>query len=144
MNYLTQTNRRLISLSVLLIRGITGVVLFMTGAGKVLSWFGGFGMEMTIKYYAMSGINVPFTYLSAYTEFIGGFLILIGFLTRPAAFLLLINMLVATIVSWPRGFLVGAAFPLSYFISVLALLLTGPMEFSLDHFVFDRHTRRVR
>ena len=67
----------------------------MGGSGKALGWFGGFGMAKTIGFYKMSGFSVLETYLSSYTEFIGGFLFIIGFLTRPAAIAVLINMIVA-------------------------------------------------
>ena len=133
---LTQTNTALINLSMSLLRIMTGIILFGAGAGKVLKWFGGFGMDMTVKYYAMSGINTPLAYMSAYTEFIGGFLLIIGLLTRPAAFAVMINMLVATIVTWPKGFLTGAAFPLSLAVSSLIILLTGPMDYSVDALLF--------
>jgi len=117
----------------LLLRCTIGVILFATGAGKVLKWFGGFGMQMTINYYKMSGFSEPLTYLSSYTEFIGGFLLIIGLLTRPAAFAILINMLVATIVTMPKGFLIGgASYPFSLTVSALIILLAGPMAYSID------------
>jgi putative oxidoreductase len=132
MKILTSTNTNFLSLGILLLRMMAGIILFVAGAGKVLKWFGGFGMDVTVKYMATSGINEPLAYLSSYTELIGGFLLIIGLFTRPAAFAVLINMIVATIISWPRGFLTGAAFPLSLTVTALVILLTGPMAYSLD------------
>ena len=139
MKLLTQTTTSLLSLSILLLRCMTGVILFAGGAGKVLSWFGGFGMEKTVQYYKMSGISEPLAYLSSYTEFIGGFLLIIGLLTRPAAFAVMINMLVATIMTMPKGFLAGgAAYPFSLTVSALIILLTGPMAYSIDAWLLNK------
>lgn len=139
MKLLTETNTRLLNISLLLLRCMTGVILFGTGAGKVLKWFGGFGLETTVKYYSMSGISAPFAYLSSFTELIGGFLLIIGLLTRPAAFAVMINMLVATIVTMPKGFIMGgAAYPFSLMISALIILLAGPMDYSIDSFLLQR------
>jgi putative oxidoreductase len=64
---------------------------------------------------------------------IGGALLVLGLLTRPAAFAVMINMLVATITSWPNGFIVGgAAFPFSFLVSAIIILLAGPMAYSVD------------
>jgi uncharacterized membrane protein YphA (DoxX/SURF4 family) len=73
-----------------------------------------------------------------YTEFIGGFLLLIGFLTRPAAFAILINMTVATLVSLPGGFRgpMGAQIPFLYLVIDFMILLAGPMAYSVDRYVF--------
>jgi putative oxidoreductase len=144
MKLLTQTNVTLLNLSLLLLRCMIGVILFAGGAGKVLGWFGGFGMKMTIQYYSMSGISVPLTYLSAYTEFIGGFLLIIGLLTRPVAFAIMINMLVATILTMPKGFLAGgAAYPFSLTVSAIIILLAGPMAYSVDWLLNKNKTQLV-
>lgn len=139
MKLLTQTNSKTLSFCLLLLRCMVGVILFAGGAGKALGWFGGFGMEMTAKYYGMSGISEPWAYISAYSEFIGGFLIIIGLLTRPAAFAIMINMIGATVLTMPKGFLMGmAAYPFSLMVSALIIVLAGPMQFSLDWLVSGR------
>lgn len=133
MKLLTKTNATLLSISLLLLRCMIGSILFGTGAGKVLEWFGGFGMKTTIQYYSMSGFSAPLAYLSSYTEFIGGFLLIIGLITRPAAFAVMINMLVATIVTMPKGFIMGGGgYPFSLMISAVIILLSGPMKYSID------------
>jgi putative oxidoreductase len=133
MKILTETTERLVNISVLLLRATIGIILFGAGAGKVFSWFGGFGMKMTVHYFAEMGFPAPLAYLSSFTELIGGFLLIVGFLTRPAAFAVMINMLVATIVTLPKGFLVGmAAYPFTLMIIALVILLTGPMTYSID------------
>ena len=134
---LTGTNPKLLSICLLLLRITLGVILFIVGAGKVLGWFGGFGMQTTINFFVTKeGFSSLLAYLSSYTEFIGGFLLVVGLLTRPVAFAIAINMAVATIVSLPRGFVAGAAYPFSFMINAAIILLAGPMLFSLDSLIF--------
>lgn len=136
---LTGTNPKLLSFCLLLLRITVGIILFVAGSGKVLGWFGGHGMEATIKFFVTKqGFTPVLAYMSAYTEFIGGFLLIVGLLTRPIAFVVMINMIEAGIVSLPRGFITGAAYPFSLMISALIILLAGPMLFSLDSLLF-RH-----
>lgn len=136
---LTGNNTALLSTSMLLLRCTIGIILFVVGSGKVLGWFGGFGMETTIKFFAQLGISIPLTYLSSYTEFIGGLLLTIGLLTRPAAFAVMINMLVATILTLPNEFLAqnGASFPFIFLIISITILLAGPMAYSVDSMLIN-------
>jgi putative oxidoreductase len=140
MKILTASNEKTISLAIFLLRCAVGVIFFMGGSGKMLGWFGGFGPEMTTQYFSAMGFSKFLTYLSSYTEFIGGFLLIIGLLTRAAAFALVINMIVAFIVSLPHGFLapMGASTPFVFLICVLVILLTGPMLFSIDWVFFSK------
>ncbi|HET7289731.1 MAG TPA: DoxX family protein [Thermodesulfobacteriota bacterium] len=133
MKLLTCTNAALLNISLLLLRLAVGIILFVAGAGKVLGWFGGMGMDATINIFVTNmGIHPLLAYLSCYTEFIGGFLLIVGLLTRPAAFAITINMLVAGIVTLPNGFMTGASYPFSMMVSSLVILLAGPMAYSLD------------
>jgi len=133
MSALTRTNTSLLNVSLLLLRCTVGLILFVAGAGKVFGWFGGFGLQTTLGYFATSGIPAFWAYVSCFTELIGGFLLIIGFLTRPAAFALFINMMVAVIVTGPKGFFAGgAAYPFTLMICSLVILLIGPMAYSLD------------
>lgn len=143
MGSLIKTNTALLSVSVLLLRIALGGILFLAGAGKALGWFGGVGMEATLDGFSQMGMGAPLAYLSTYAEFIGGFLIVIGLLTRPAALALTINMLVATIVSLPQGFMMGASYPFSLFMVSLAVLISGPMSISADALLFGKSARRA-
>jgi len=135
---LVSSNDVLFSISLFLLRGTIGIILFVVGAGKVLGWFNGMGMEQTIKMFFQIGISTPFTYLSCYTEFIGGLLITIGIFTRPVAFIVMINMIVATYVALPGGFLApnGAVLPFTFLICSIAILIAGPMNYSIDNLLF--------
>jgi putative oxidoreductase len=139
MDLLTGTNRTLINTGILLLRWMTGIILFVAGAGKAAGWFGGFGMATTVGMFKTMNISAFWTYVSCYTEFIGGFLLIIGLLTRPAAFLLTINMAVATYIVGPKNFFMGGgAFVCSLMVSCLVVLLTGPMDYSVDALFFRR------
>jgi putative oxidoreductase len=122
------------NIGIMLLRWMTGLIFFVAGAGKVMGWFNGFGMKTTLEMFK-TGMNIsaPLAYLSSYTEFIGGFLLIVGFLTRPAAFALVINMLVAVVLTGTKNFFMGgAAYPCSLGVSCLVILLTGPMAYSID------------
>lgn len=134
------SNPNLVSFCLLLLRCTIGILLFIAGSGKALGWFGGNGMETIIQGFSKIGISMPLAYLSSYTEFIGGLLLTIGLLTRPAAFAIMINMLVATLVSLPRGFMgpTGAQTPFIFLVIDIVILLAGPMTFSFDALIFRR------
>lgn len=133
MKLLTCTNAALLNTSLLLLRLAVGIILFVAGAGKVMGWFGGQGIDATLDIFVSKmGIHPILAYLSCYTEFIGGFLLIVGLLTRPAAFAITINMLVATVLMLPNGFMTGASYPFSVMVSSLVILLAGPMAYSLD------------
>jgi len=134
MKPLIETNQRVLDVAILLLRIMAGLILFVGGAGKVLGWFGGFGMTMTTEMFKTNmHLSAFWAYLSSYTEFIGGFLIIIGLLTRFASIALLINMLVATLlVGFKNFFLGGAAYPCLLFVIFLVFVLTGPMAYSMD------------
>jgi putative oxidoreductase len=134
MKPLTATNNNMISLGILLLRIMGGLILFVAGASKVAGWFGGFGMDVTVQMFkANMGLAAHWAYISSYAEFIGGGLLMIGALTRPAAFLLFINMLVAVILVGTKNFFMGgAAYPCLLMVISLVILITGPMAFSVD------------
>jgi putative oxidoreductase len=140
MKLLTGTNNTLLNISVLLLRCTVGSILFVVGAGKVLGWFGGQGIEATINIFVTKmSISAFLAYLSCYTEFIGGFLLIVGLLTRPAALAVMINMLVATLVMLPNGFITGgASYPFSLLMISIIILLTGPMAYSFDALLLNR------
>jgi putative oxidoreductase len=128
------------SLSLLLLRCIIGLLLFAAGSGKLLGLFGGYGLQASLQAYLKMGISSPFSYLSIFTEFIGGMLLALGLFTRPAAFAVMINMLVATIISLPRGIMgpMGAQTPLIFLVIDIAILLSGPGSISIDSLIFKK------
>jgi putative oxidoreductase len=136
--YLTKNNDTLLNVSFLLLRLTVGGILFVVGAGKVFGWFGGYGLTQTLQFYVTSGISIPLAYTSIYTEFLGGLLLIFGLLTRPAAFAVSINMLVAAIIIMPQGFLTGAAYPFTLMVIAIVILIVGPLSYSLDSRIVSR------
>lgn len=82
-----------------------GIVIFPHGAQKVLGWFGGGGFDATMQGFASLGIPAPFAFLAVVAEFAGSIGLVLGCLTRVAAFGIGCNMVVAALmVSLPHGF----------------------------------------
>ena len=79
-----------------ILRMALGLVFFAHGAQKLLGWFGGFGFASTMGYFTGTmHIPVPLAFLAIAAEFFGGLGLILGFLTRIAAFGIAVNMLVA-------------------------------------------------
>jgi putative oxidoreductase len=79
-----------------ILRLVLGVVFFAHGAQKMLGWFGGFGFSGTMGYFTgIMHIPAPLAFLAIAAEFFGGLGLILGFLTRIAAFGIAVNMLVA-------------------------------------------------
>jgi putative oxidoreductase len=70
----------------LIMRLALGLVMFPHGAQKVLGWFGGHGASATIQSFTKMGMPVPLTVLVLAAELAGSLLLIVGFLTRVAAF----------------------------------------------------------
>ena len=145
MNWSTATNPRLTGIGVFLLRVTVGTILFVAGAGKALGWFGGIGMKTTLKYFKdESGISAFWAYVSTYAELIGGLLLIVGLFTRLSAFPLTINMLVAVIIVGTKNFFMGGvAYPFTLMIGCLLILLSGPMQISIDNLLSRNRNLKV-
>jgi len=143
-DWLMQTDGAVVGL---ILRLILAVVIFPHGAQKALGWFGGHGFKGTMKYFTDSGIPTGFALLAITAEFFGSLGLLVGLLTRVAAFGIACIMLVAIItVHWPHGFFMnwfgnqkGEGF--EYHLLVLGIAVTliiiGAGKWSLDGFLAD-------
>lgn len=82
--------------SLTLLRLILGIVFFAHGAQKMLGWFGGYGFSGTMHFFTGT-MHVPgvFAFLAIAAEFFGSLGLILGFLSRIAAFGIMMNMLVA-------------------------------------------------
>src|SRR5271163_413327 len=79
-----------------ILRLVLGVVFFAHGAQKMLGWFGGNGFSGTMGFFTGAmHIPAPLAFLAIAAEFFGGIGLILGFLTRVAAFGITMNMLVA-------------------------------------------------
>src|SRR5215475_8377466 len=92
--------RKLVSTSddyaITVARLILGIVFFAHGAQKMLGWFGGYGFQGTMGFFTQQ-MHVPwvFAFLAICAEFFGGLGLIVGLLSRVAAFGIFVNMLVA-------------------------------------------------
>lgn len=78
-----------------MVRVVLGAVFFAHGAQKVLGWFGGYGFNATMASMEHMGIPVPFAFLAIAAEFAGGLGLIVGLLSRVAAFGIGVEMMVA-------------------------------------------------
>ena len=80
-----------------ILRLVLRVVFFAHGAQKMLGWFGGPGFSGSIGFFTgYLNIPAPFAFLAIAAEFFGGPGLILGVLTRVAAFGIGVNMVVAT------------------------------------------------
>ena len=84
--------------AITILRLVLGVLFFAHGAQKMLGWFGGYGFSGTMGFFTGAmHIPAPFAFLAIAAEFFGGIGLLLGLLTRIAAFGIAVNMLVAIV-----------------------------------------------
>jgi len=122
---------RLQPLALLLMRLALGVIMLVHGSHKV---FG--GLHHHAQFVASLGLPAWTGYLSSFTEFLGGLLVIAGLFTRAAAFAICINMAVAIVkVHWHNGLSGdhGFEFPLSLAVLAFALIFFGAGPISIDH-----------
>jgi putative oxidoreductase len=89
----------------------------------------------------VGGMGLPgwLGYVSAFTELLGGLMILVGFFTRPAAFAICINLAVAIWKVHLHNGLMGSPdhpgyeFPLAAAALACALIFFGAGPIALDH-----------
>ena len=128
-----------VSYSLLILRVIASVMMIINhGWNKILA-----GQEkwnrLGTAFTDFSGIDfmsVFFGLMAAFSESIGMVMVIFGIFTRPAAFLLLFTMFVASM-----NHLVDGKFPelaIMYLIVMLVLLISGPGKFSLDYKFFSQ------
>jgi putative oxidoreductase len=94
------------SAAIAILRVILGVVFFAHGAQKMLGWLGGNGFSGTMGFFT-NNLHIPavFAFLAIAAEFFGGLGLILGLLTRMAAFGIAVNMVVAVLtVHLPNGF----------------------------------------
>lgn len=120
-------------------RLVLASIFFAHGAQKALGWFGGFGFHTTMHMFtAYMHIPAVFAFLAIVAEFAGSLGLFIGFLTRIAAFGLVIVMLVAIFkVHFANGLLgspghPGYEFPLSLLGLAVLVMFQGAGALSVD------------
>lgn len=130
------------SLGLLLVRVAAGGLLVPHGVSKLLGGVSGFAGALAAK-----GLPSPLVlaWCATLAEAVGGALVVLGLLTRPAALSAFITMVVA----WSTTHLADAAkigtgkgvtfeYPLLMSLIFMAITFAGPGRYSLDALIFGR------
>ncbi len=125
-------------LEAVILRVPIGLILAAHGSQKLFGWFGGYGLDGTGQWMASVGLNPGFfmALLAGSAEFFGGVALILGLLTRPAAAINAVTMLVALFwVHWGKGFFLdthGIEYALALLSANVALIFIGGGKYSLD------------
>jgi putative oxidoreductase len=122
---------RLQPLALVALRVVLGVIMIGHGYGKV--FHGGLAQHVQ----RVGGLGLPswLAYPSAFTEFVGGFLLIAGVVTRFVSLLVLIDLSVAIWkVHWKNGMFGkgGYEFPLALATIAFSLIFFGAGPIALD------------
>jgi putative oxidoreductase len=129
-----------------IVRLTLGIVYFPHGAQKMLGWFGGRGFGPTVHgFEQLYHIPLAFAALAVFAEFFGSIGLILGCLTRIAAFGIAVDMMVAIHdVTWPNGFFMnwggkqhgeGIEFQLLVIGMGIGLMIAGAGAFSVDRWL---------
>ena len=131
--------------SLTILRLALGVMILPHGLQKTLGWFGGAGFHGTMAFFTQGGIPVVFAFLAICAESLGGLGLIVGFLSRIAAFGVMCVMLVAVFtVHLPNGFFMnwagnqkgeGYEFHILAIGIALAIIIRGAGALSVDRAV---------
>lgn len=135
-----------------LLRLVLGIVFFAHGAQKVLGWWGGYGFTGTMQFFTQGmGIPAPLAFLAIMAEFLGGLGLIVGALSRIAAFGIVSVMTVAVLkVHLPFGLFMnwygsqkgeGFEYHLLAMAMAAALVLRGAGALSVDGLLAKRIER---
>lgn len=125
-------------LEAVILRVPIGLILAVHGSQKLFAWFGGYGLDGTGQWMASVGLHPGFVMalLAGSAEFFGGVALILGLLTRPAATINAVTMLVALFwVHWGNGFFLdthGIEYALALLSVTTALIFMGGGQYSLD------------
>ena len=133
----------------LVLRVMLGVVFFPHGAQKVLGWFGGYGFAGTYDAFTNKmGIPGLFALLAFAAEFLGSIGLVVGFMTRVAAFGIFCVMAVAVkMLHWQHGFFMnwfgqqqgeGFEYHLLVMAIAVALMIRGAGAYSVDRMLSEK------
>ncbi|MEK7279520.1 MAG: DoxX family protein [Nitrospirota bacterium] len=127
----------------LILRVMLGIVMFPHGAQKLLGWYGGFGFSGTMGFFT-GQMHIPafLAFLVIIGESFGSLGLIIGFLSRVAAFGIACIMIGAILlVHWPNGFFMnwfgkqageGFEYHLLALAMSIAILIAGSGRWSVD------------
>ncbi|MDX1451130.1 MAG: DoxX family protein [Oleiphilaceae bacterium] len=132
-------------LATLVLRLAGGTIFAAHGAQKLFGWFGGYGLEGTGQWMASIGLEPGYlmALLAGSAEFFGGLALILGLLTRPAAAVLAMTMVVAIFsVHIQNGLFMsnnGYEFGLALLALSVSLAFTGAGRLSIDRVLRERN-----
>ena len=131
------SNPAFLNTGIMILRIGIGLIFVMLGYPKLLAGpelWGKIGSNMSI--FHITFLPVFWGFMAAFAEAVGGLLLALGIFVRPAAFLLLCTMIVAT------AHHINAGDPFSRFspalamgVVALSLLIAGGGRFALGHII---------
>src|SRR4051794_24514246 len=142
-------DRHTVHVALLFVRLIVGTIFVAHGAQLLFGVWGGPGIQKAIP---MLGVG-PLGYLVVIGQFLGGLLLIFGFLSRFSAAALIVIMLGAIFrVHWPNGFFLSYVDPrkngFEYNLALIGLLvpilLCGPGLYSLAQLFLPKSSRTGR
>jgi putative oxidoreductase len=127
------------SIFLLIARVLIGWIFIAHGAQKLFGWFGGYGLKGTGGFFEGNlGMKpgVLFAFVAGFGEFVGGLLVLLGWLNPIGPALIIATMLVAIFtVHISKGFWVtngGYEYNLANIAASFAIVGAGSGAYSLD------------
>jgi len=125
-----------------LIRVVAGGVMLPHGMQKMFGWFGGAGFAGTMHNFGQRGFPAPLVFLVIVAEFFGALGLILGCLSRIAAFGIAVDMTVAAITTTSKfGLFInwsgkqkgeGMEYQLLMIGMALAIMFAGAGAFSVD------------
>jgi putative oxidoreductase len=130
------------------LRVVVGVIFIAHGSQKMLGWFGGYGFGATMGFFTKQmGIPAVFAFLAIAAEFFGGLGLILGLLSRVAAFGIGVEMAVAVaLVHAQFGFFMnwagtqkgeGFEYHLLAIALALAVVVKGAGALSFDRLIWS-------
>lgn len=140
MSLFTSTTARQVNIGLTIIRLATGAIFIAHGGQKLFVY----GFAGVTGAFGQMGVPMPelFGPFIAFVEFLGGFALIAGILTRLASVGLASTMIGAILlVHLKAGFFApdGIEFPLSLLAAALTLAITGAGSWSLDALIGGRN-----
>src|SRR5258708_31940532 len=125
----------MVSLGLLILRGVFGLAMAAHGSQKLFGWFGGGGLKGWTGHVEALGFRPApwWALVAALSEFGGGLFVALGLLTPFAAAAVIGAMLIATVLVLPKGFFGGFGLPLLMLGAVGSVGIAGPGAISIDH-----------
>ncbi len=130
------------AIGLLIIRVIVGLYYAIHGSQKAFGWFNGGGVAGTGAFFEQIGIKPGkfMALLAGLGEFVGGVLLVLGFLTPFASILIIVPMIVAMVtVTGKNGLFAdkgGIEYNLVLIAIALGMIFMGAGSISLDALIF--------